>query len=253
MFHTRQDSRLFPLAIRRAFQNRNSPLPPNCGTPSIMSIHTIRKHASLTWQCVMPLSRDKKMTFARPRQSKQKRQQVAIEMVRTGSTIRKASAIQCIPRSTLHDNIAKISSRSVSVSRRPGRLSSLSSIEEEMVLTLLFRYADRGIPLRSRHVKEAIEIIVSRMTPGRRLSLQFKNGSPGSHYLRDFTRRHRTKIRFAKPLRQEALRFNAMNGDALTTHFAIIEKIIREHQIDASRIWNCDETGATPGRDANGK
>ena len=193
------------------------------------------------------------MTFARPRQSKQKRLQIAIEMVHTGSTIRKASAIQCVPRSTLHDNIAKHSSRSVSVSRLPGRLSSLSSIEGQMFLALLLRYADRGIPLRRRHVKEAIEIIVSRMTPGRRLSLQFKNGSLSSHYLRDFTRRHRTKIRFAKPLRQEALRFNAVNGDALTTHFAIIEKIIREHQIDASRIWNCDETGATPGRDANGK
>ena len=153
-----------------------------------------------------------------------KRLQVAIEMVRTGSTIRKASAIQCIPRSTLHDNVAKTSSRSVFVSRRLGRLSSLSSIEEELFLTLLFRYADRGIPLRGRHAKEAIEIIVSRMTPGRRLSPQFNNGSPGFHFLRDFTRRHRTKIIFAKPLRQEALCFNAVNGDALTTHFAIIKK-----------------------------
>ena len=193
------------------------------------------------------------MTLARPRQSKPKRMRVAIEMVRTGSTIRKASAIQCIPRSTLHDNIAKYSSRSVSVSRRPGPHSSLSSIEEEMVLTPLFRHANRGIPLRRRHVKEAIEIIVSRMSPAGRLSLQFKNGSLGSHYLRDFTRRQRTKIIFAKPLRQEALRFNAVNGDALTTHFAITKKIIREQQIDASRIWNFDETGASAGRDANGK
>ena len=34
--------------------------------------------------------------------------------------------------------------------------------------------------------------------------------------------------------------------------FCHYQKIIREHQIDASRIWNCDETGATPGCDANG-
>ena len=85
------------------------------------------------------------------------------------------------------------------------------------------------------------------------MSLQFKNGAPGFHYLRDLTCRHLTKSLFAKTLRQEALPFKAVNSDAPTTHFALIEKIIREHEIDASRIWNCDETGATPWRDANEK
>ena len=238
-------------AVRRAFQKRNSSLAPNSGRPSIIPIYNIQKHPPSRLVFVMLLSRDK-MTFSHPRQPKHKPLHVAIEMVRKGSIIRKASEFHRVPHSALHNNIAKINHCAPSPCR-PSRLSSLSAVEEKMVLTLLFRYADRGISLRRRHVKEAIEIIVPRMTTGRRLSLPFKNCSPSSHYLRDFTRRYRTKIRFAKPLRQEALRFKAVNGDVLTSHFAVIEKMIREHAVDASRIWNCDEMGATPGRDANGK
>lgn len=137
--------------------------------------------------------------------------------------------------------------------RRRGRRCSLSDKEEELVILLLLRYARRGIPLLPHQLKQAIEIIVSRMTPGRRVLLQSKNGSPGAQYVREFTQLHRERIMFARRLRQEALRFNGVKAEVLTTHFATIDKIIYENNIDGVRIWNCDESGATPGRDANGK
>ena len=44
-----------------------------------------------------------------------------------------------------------------------------------------------------------------------------------------------------------------MHADWFTQHFTTSEKIITENAIDTPRIWNCDESGGTPGRDPNGK
>ena len=71
--------------------------------------------------------------------------------------------------------------------------------------------------------------------------------------LRNFTKRYKDSLRFARPQRQEANQFRACNAETLTTHIATLDKIITENCIDPSRIWNLDETGATPGKDANGK
>jgi len=70
---------------------------------------------------------------------------------------------------------------------------------------------------------------------------------------RNFTNRHHGKLRFVRPLAQEAVRFKAVNSDVLTSHFATLEKVVEQYDIDATRIWNCDETATTPGRDADGK
>lgn len=71
--------------------------------------------------------------------------------------------------------------------------------------------------------------------------------------MRNFTNRHRELLRFALPTRQEASRFRACNADTPNTHLATLDKIITDNSIDAERLWNLDETGATPGKDANGK
>lgn len=56
-----------------------------------------------------------------------------------------------------------------------------------------------------------------------------------------------------KPTRQEALRLATCNGDTMATHFATLEKVLKEHNIDDKRVWNLDEFGATPGKDLNGR
>ena len=44
-----------------------------------------------------------------------------------------------------------------------------------------------------------------------------------------------------------------MNGETLTSHLANFEKLFQKYQFDAERIWNLDETGATPGKDVEGR
>lgn len=51
---------------------------------------------------------------------------------------------------------------------------------------------------------------------------------------------------------QEAVIFAACNRDIHTTHFASLDKFVRENNIDASRVWNLYESGATIGKEFNG-
>lgn len=114
------------------------------------------------------------------------------------------------------------------------------------------RYADQGTPLSKLHLQEALVILVSRMTEDRRLRLPFRGGRPGRKFFSAFALRHKDRLRFAKPTRQEGKRFAAANAEALTTHFATFARLVEEHNLDASRIWNLDETGGTPGKDVSG-
>ena len=154
--------------------------------------------------------------------------------------------------STIYNHVQRDPSQ-IETAKRPGRLTALTPLEENLVVTLLARYAEQRIPLRRAHLKEAIQIIISHMPAPRRMFLPFKNGSPGPKFLPNFTKQHKDSLRVARPQRQEANRFRACNAEALTTHMATLDKIITENCIDPSRIWNLDETGATPGKDANGK
>ena len=82
--------------------------------------------------------------------------------------------------------------------------------------------------------------------------LLFKSGRPGRKLPQVFQRRHKGKLIFTRLTRQESVRFAACNGATLITHFATLEKLIQENNINASRVWNLDESGATLGKDVNG-
>lgn len=62
----------------------------------------------------------------------------------------------------------------------------------------------------------------------------------------------KSKIAYARALRQEGVRFDAINADTLTTHLAAVEFLIKKHGIDASRLANLDEAGATAEKEALG-
>jgi hypothetical protein len=68
-----------------------------------------------------------------------------------------------------------------------------------------------------------------------------------------FVKRNATQIRLARASRQEAARFDATSAKSLTIHFASIEKIIKDNDVDADRIFNLDEVGAAPGKDVSGR
>ena len=162
-----------------------------------------------------------------PPASREQRMKAAIKMVTDGHTYRQAAKRHQLLRSTMASRIQAASLSSQRIRKLRADLRTLTSVEEKLVLNLITRSAERGLPLTRSLVKEAIEIIISRMTPARRLVRTFYGGTPGTRYLRNFHRRHRDKILFSKPLRQEAGRFQACNGDVLTTHFARLENYSR--------------------------
>ena len=55
------------------------------------------------------------------------------------------------------------------------------------------------------------------------------------------------------PRPQDIRRFNYINADTLTTHFAALDALRIEYNLDASRVWNLDETGCSPGKDTQGQ
>lgn len=86
-----------------------------------------------------------------------------------------------------------------------------------------------------------------------RAKFPFKNGCPGLNWLAAFYKRNRNEQQFAVPRPQEAKRHQAWNAEVYMSHFAALEALVAEYNLDDERIWNLDETGCTPGRDVTGK
>ena len=171
--------------------------------------------------------------------------QKAVAAVRNGMTYRAAAMKHDVSPSTLH---LRVNGPPASPSRR----ISLTEKEEDRLVSFLVSFANRGIPLTQAHLREAVAIMVNGMDPTRRMLLTFRRGVPGRGYLRGFRRRHKEKLAFRKPVRQEAKRFAQVNAEVQTTHFATLKKLIEENNLDAPRIFNLDESGVTPERDLHG-
>eukprot|EP00171_Calliarthron_tuberculosum_P001872 IDg1872t1 len=129
--------------------------------------------------------------------------------------------------------------------KRLGRPRAFTEKEEGIIIKLLCKFSDRGLPLQRRYMAEACGMLASTFGPERRASLPF-NGTPGKKLLASFLKRHKATLQFALPNKQERKRFKAVCPEVLTTHFAHLERLILKHNLDASRIWNLDESGGTP-------
>ena len=182
-------------------------------------------------------------------QKRLKRAQDAVDVQRM--TIRDAAERFHIPKSTLHDSIQR-TRRGVQVKSRRGR-TAFSACEEDVVVKALEVFSDHGTPLTQRHLQEAFATLISTMSDERKKSLPFKNEIPGKKFCRLFLARHKERLRYCVQTYQSGVRWTAVNAETLTTHFATLENLVKTHQIDATRIWNLDETDASPGGDANGK
>ena len=174
--------------------------------------------------------------------------QKAVVALYNGMSVRKAASVYSLPKSTVHDAFyAPVTPRLSEHQKR-----ALTNGEEKQILCLLRRYSDKGVPLTRQHVIEAVQRLVAGFPPYRRITLPFKDGTPGPRYIRSFLRRHNDELLFVKPLRQQHERFRAVNADVLCKHFSTLERLVVELGLDPERIWNLDECGVTPGRDEQG-
>lgn len=79
--------------------------------------------------------------------------------------------------------------------------------------------------------------------------LHIRNDLPSPNYLGSIRRRQRNVLRFATHLRQEEARFHSLNSASLTNHFATLEVLMEQYNLDAERIFNLDEVGVSPDQD----
>ena len=133
-----------------------------------------------------------------------------------------------------------------------GRPPVLTKEEERTVVQMVLKYADRGIPLTREHVRDAIQMLVHSLPEKRKSMIPFRDGRPGVKYMRLFEKRHIRALKVAVLRYQEAKRHAAVNAETLSSHFSTLQKVIEEYCIDAPRLWNLDETGASPARNAKG-
>ena len=164
---------------------------------------------------------------------------LAVATIIRGMTYHEAGAKHCVKRNTLHTPVT-------SPPRKRIMTLALTNKEEDLLVSFLIKFAKRGVRLIQGHFLEAVNILVNDMDHTRRFVLPFRHGVPGRALLRGFRERHKDKFSFAKPVRQGAIRFSQVHADVLTTHFASLEKLIREDDLDSNRIFNLDESGITP-------
>ena len=120
--------------------------------------------------------------------------------------------------------------------------------EERKIVKLCKEYAAQGNYLTIHDLLDVAGVFIGTLPEARQKRLTFKNRCPGRKYARGFERRHSDAISFKRPSKGDAVRYAAMNAENLTNHIAIFEKIVRENNIDAQRMFNLDESGITPNR-----
>ena len=115
-----------------------------------------------------------------------------------------------IPRSTVQYAAVTLIQ---TILKQAGRPRPLTYQEKKPILALLTDYANKGIPMDSRHVQQAAAIMVTRMKPARQSSLPFCEGNPGRKWVRNFTNSHNKLIKFSKLTKQETGRFAVCSGE----------------------------------------
>ena len=112
-------------------------------------------------------------------------------------------------------------------------------------------YASHGYPVGHDTIKDAVEILVGNMDPERQKT-PLLTQLTWRQVCDVIQKRHHESIAFASALQQEGIRFNAINADTLTKYIAVVEQLLKSHNIDPCRLANMDETGATADKEALG-
>ena len=148
-----------------------------------------------------------------------------------GESIRLVSEKYGIPRSTLHDHI----SGRVEHGSKPGREPYLSPDEEEELVSFLVKCARIGYP----HTRKQVMSLVQSIVNGRGVKTTISDG----WWERFRQRNPKITLRVAAPL--SYARAMASDRDSLNNYYDLLEETLQANEIfnDASRIFNCDETG----------
>ena len=160
-------------------------------------------------------------------------------------SIRKASLVYGIPYTNLQRAIHHARAGPVPPK---GREVAFSLEEEQLLINMISEFGDLGKPLSRGDLLEVASLLIASLPLSRQKELngRFKKGKPGRGWARCFLKRYKDKLTFKKSNKLEHCRNRARNADTLTRHFSKITGLIEKYKIDASRIFNLDESGCSP-------
>ena len=148
-----------------------------------------------------------------------------------GISLRHASEMYGVPRTTLHDHVTGRVEHGV----LPGPKPYLSKEEEEELVSFCVRCASIGYP----HTRYQIMALVQQILESKGIQACISDG-----WWERFKRRNpKINLRVAAPL--SFARAIATDRDVLDRYYDLLEDTLKANGIfnNASRIFNCDETG----------
>ena len=155
----------------------------------------------------------------------------AVAAIEQGMSIRRASEIYHITRSTLHDHVTG----KIKYGARPGRPPYLTIEEEEEFVSFLVECAKIGYP----HTRKQAMALMQEIMNEKGITTTISEG-----WWERFKGRHPSiTLRVAAPL--SYARAIASDVEALDRYFDLLEETLKSNEIfnKPSRIYNCDETG----------
>jgi hypothetical protein len=114
----------------------------------------------------------------------------------------------------------------------------LTPLEERVVVDHILFSADRGFPMKPRHVvNHANEILKSRGA---------ETIDPESNWVHRFLDRHRDELQthWSKPLDTERAR--SLNPTAVAKWFELVKELVPDQDIRPENIYGMDESGFPP-------
>lgn len=115
------------------------------------------------------------------------------------------------------------------------------------------RRADIGKPYSRVGLINVVAVFCSTLSAERQSRLPFRDLRPGPDFIRNFISRNDERLRLGRPAKESEQRWRAYIADCLTTHLDVFEKQLHDDNVDASRLYNLDETGITPNKDTSGR
>lgn len=159
----------------------------------------------------------------------------ALEFVKKGNTFMKASEKFGVPVTTLYRKLKNPLTKNV----RSGPPTILSSQEEQQIANWIKYRAERGWPVTKPQLLDAVQKYVKSLN----IKSPFINDRPGRHWYEGFLKRNQDiSIRTSQNL---CLDRASVTQEDLRGWFSEIQAYLSSKNllhIDASRIYNCDES-----------
>lgn len=156
------------------------------------------------------------------------------EVAELKKNIKSTAAKYGIPRATLQRHLKTGSSK-----KKLGRFTTVFSEEQELeLLNYVFEMDSVFYGLS----KEEFLKLVFQYAEKNRISHPFKNGIAGRDWYKGFVARH-PDLTLRKPEPTSIARARGFNKPQVYRFFDLLEHQIQKHGIDATRLYNMDETG----------